>query len=381
MAPRVPYPSFWPHAIFICIGGFVAQSIQRGGNEVNIATLSVLDIAELLNRVDNDHELVSELFSIFKSVFPSHLQRLSDAVANEVPKQVETESHTLKGMLLNLSAACRRYSRRLGDYGARRENSRYERSPHWISGRSRNSVVADGIRRASTMKILIADDDPLSRHLLEKTLLRAGYDVVAVQNGMAAAEQLCKEDGPRLALLDWEMPELDGPGGCREVRKKKDQGYVYMILLTSKGSKTDIVAGLSSGADDYLTKPFDNGELKARLSVRSYDYVGRYGGEEFLIILNNCDPFSAPRRAEEIRKALSDHLVETSIGPLLVTMSMGVHQAENWGGQSVEELLHQVDSAMYAAKAAGRNRISFTKPDVSPDAQQVAPTEALRSLR
>jgi two-component system, cell cycle response regulator len=307
---------------------------------------------------------------------------------------------------------------------------------------------------------------------LEKTLLRAGYDVVAVQNGMAAAEQLCKEDGPRLALLDWEMPELDGPGICREVRKKKDQGYVYMILLTSKGSKTDIVAGLSSGADDYLTKPFDNGELKARLrtgqrilhlegrlvearedmrfkathdsltslfnrgvivellgreisrsrrervataillcdidnfkgvddshghligdevlqeaarrlllSVRSYDYVGRYGGEEFLIILNNCDPVSAPRRAEEIRKALSDHLVETSIGPLLVTMSMGVHQTENWGGQSVEELLHQVDSAMYAAKAAGRNRISFTKPDVSPDAQQVAPTEALRSLR
>ncbi len=113
------------------------------------------------------------------------------------------------------------------------------------------------------MKILIADDDPLSRHLLEKTLLRAGYDVVAVQNGMAAAEQMCKEDGPRLALLDWEMPELDGPGFCREVRKKKDQGYVYMILLTSKGAKTDIVAGLSSGADDYLTKPFDNGELKA----------------------------------------------------------------------------------------------------------------------
>ena len=72
---------------------------------MNIATLSVLDIAELLNRVDNDEELVSELFSIFKSVFPSHLQRLSDAVANETPKQVEAESHTLKGMLLNLSAA------------------------------------------------------------------------------------------------------------------------------------------------------------------------------------------------------------------------------------------------------------------------------------
>ena len=322
------------------------------------------------------------------------------------------------------------------------------------------------------MKILIADDDPISRRLLEKTLQRAGYDVVAVQNGLAAAEHLCKQDGPRLALLDWEMPELDGPAVCREVRKKKDLGYVYMILLTSKGLKTDIVTGLGSGADDYLTKPFDSGELKARLrtgqrilhlegrlvearenmrfkathdaltslfnrgvimellgreisrsrrervptaillcdvdhfkpindgyghlvgdevlqeaarrlllSVRSYDYVGRYGGEEFLIILNNCDPASAPRRAEEIRRSLSDTPVQTSIGPLLVTMSMGVHQTANWGARTVEELLHQVDLAMYAAKAAGRNRISFTKPENSSDADHRVPSEAEQSLR
>jgi HPt (histidine-containing phosphotransfer) domain-containing protein len=75
------------------------------GNKVNVVTPDVLNITELLNRVDNDHELVSELFFIFKSVFPSHLQRLRDAVAKELPKQVEAESHTLKGMLLNLSAA------------------------------------------------------------------------------------------------------------------------------------------------------------------------------------------------------------------------------------------------------------------------------------
>jgi HPt (histidine-containing phosphotransfer) domain-containing protein len=72
---------------------------------VNVATPEVLNLTELLSRVDNDQELVTELFSIFKSVFPSHLQRLSDAVANEQPQQVEAESHTLKGMLLNLSAA------------------------------------------------------------------------------------------------------------------------------------------------------------------------------------------------------------------------------------------------------------------------------------
>jgi diguanylate cyclase (GGDEF)-like protein len=115
--------------------------------------------------------------------------------------------------------------------------------------------------------------------------------------------------------------------------------------------------------------------------VRSYDYVGRYGGEEFLIILNNCDPVSAPRRAEEIRRSLSDTPVQTSIGPLSVTMSMGVHQTENWGVRSVEELLHQVDSAMYAAKAAGRNRISFTKPENSSDADHRVPSEAEQSLR
>lgn len=95
--------------------------------------------------------------------------------------------------------------------------------------------------------------------------------------------------------------------------------------------------------------------------------------------MNNCDTVSAPRRAEEIRKSLSDSPVQTGIGPLLVTMSMGVHQTENWGRQSVEELLHEVDAAMYAAKAAGRNRISFTKPEFSPDAGPVAPAEATPS--
>ena len=90
------------------------------------------------------------------------------------------------------------------------------------------------------MKILIADDEALSRRLLEKTLERAGYEVVAVENGRLAVEQLSRPDGPRLALLDWVMPELDGPGVCRAVRGQQDlqeQAYVYMVLLTSKESK------------------------------------------------------------------------------------------------------------------------------------------------
>jgi two-component system cell cycle response regulator len=320
------------------------------------------------------------------------------------------------------------------------------------------------------MKILVADDDQLSRRMLEKTLQRAGYEVVAVQDGLAASEQLCKNDGPRLALLDWEMPKLDGPAVCREVRKQKDHGYVYMILLTSKGLKTDVVAGLGSGADDYLTKPFDAEELKARLrtgqrilhlegrlvearenmrfkathdaltslfnrgvimdllgreitrsrrehvptavllcdvdhfknvndthghligdevlqeiarrlilSVRSYDYVGRYGGEEFLVILNNCDGSSAPTRADEIRRAIADSSIETSIGPLQLTVSIGVHQADNWGSSSSEELLHEVDTALYAAKAAGRNRVYFAKIE-GESGEKTAPIEPARSL-
>lgn len=117
------------------------------------------------------------------------------------------------------------------------------------------------------MKILIADDEVLSRRLLEKTLERAGYDVVAVDDGKKALDELGKPEGPRLALLDWVMPGLDGPAVCRAVRKRSDQTYVYMVLLTSKGSKEETVVGLESGADDYLTKPFDAEELRARLRV------------------------------------------------------------------------------------------------------------------
>jgi HPt (histidine-containing phosphotransfer) domain-containing protein len=105
MAPRVPYLSFWPRAVPLSASADLCSRYSVRGNKVNAATPDVLNITELLNRVDNDHELVSELFFIFKSVFPSHLQRLSHAVAKELPKQVEAESHTLKGMLFNLSAA------------------------------------------------------------------------------------------------------------------------------------------------------------------------------------------------------------------------------------------------------------------------------------
>jgi two-component system cell cycle response regulator len=115
------------------------------------------------------------------------------------------------------------------------------------------------------LRIVIADDDALSRRLTQRTLEHAGYDVVAVENGCLAAECLSSAGGPRLALLDWEMPGLDGPEVCRAIRVLRDRPYAYLILLTAKESKDDLVAGLEAGADDYLTKPCHAEELKARL--------------------------------------------------------------------------------------------------------------------
>ena len=322
------------------------------------------------------------------------------------------------------------------------------------------------------MKILIADDEALSRRLLEKTLERAGYEVIAVENGRAAVRQLCQADGPRLALLDWVMPELDGPGVCREVRRQQDESYVYMVLLTSKEAKEDIVAGLESGADDYLTKPFNVDELKARLrtgerilhlegrlvearemmrfkathdaltsiwnrgvimdllgrelmrsqresgctivllgdvdhfkavndthghlvgdevlqeisrrlllSIRSYDFVGRYGGEEFLLVLNNCKPQFAEARAEDIRKIVSSRPIQTLAGPLNITMSFGLLLSDGWGVRPVEELMHEVDAALYAAKAGGRNCVRVAKPPVEPEMPALAIREPVQRSR
>lgn len=322
------------------------------------------------------------------------------------------------------------------------------------------------------MKILIADDEVLSRRLLEKTLERAGYEVVAVDDGKKALDELGKPEGPRLALLDWVMPGLDGPAVCRAVRKRSDQTYVYMVLLTSKGSKEETVVGLESGADDYLTKPFDAEELRARLrvgerillledrlvearenmrfrathdaltsllnrgaildllnrelhrsyreqtstvlllgdvdhfkrvndtlghavgdevllevanrllgAVRSYDFVGRYGGEEFLAVLNGCDRVYAPGRAEEIRKSISAQPILTAKGPITLTMSFGVLLSADWGPRPMEELLHAVDVALYSAKTAGRDCLKIARPEPNGETAHTESHQAARQRR
>jgi diguanylate cyclase (GGDEF)-like protein len=102
-------------------------------------------------------------------------------------------------------------------------------------------------------------------------------------------------------------------------------------------------------------------------SVRSYDYVGRFGGEEFRVTLNNCDPAFALARAEKIRKTIAEHPVETSAGSVSFAMSFGLLLSQQWGYMSVAELLHEVDTALYAAKAAGRNCVKVATPKAQSD--------------
>lgn len=117
------------------------------------------------------------------------------------------------------------------------------------------------------MKILIAEDDEVSRRLLEKSLSRWGYEVVTTKNGMDAWSILQRDNAPRLVILDWMMPEMDGLEVCRRIRQSETPSLAYIILLTAKTSKADIVEGLAAGANDYITKPFDREELLARVRV------------------------------------------------------------------------------------------------------------------
>jgi len=117
------------------------------------------------------------------------------------------------------------------------------------------------------VKLLVAEDDTVIRRLLQVTLSRSGFEVVAVANGRQALEEMQKADAPRLAVLDWMMPEIDGLDVCRRIRANAGVPYVYILVLTAKGRKEDLVEGLDAGADDFLTKPFDPQELRSRLRV------------------------------------------------------------------------------------------------------------------
>ena len=117
------------------------------------------------------------------------------------------------------------------------------------------------------MKILIAEDDAITLKMLERKLGSWGYEIVSVTDGNAAWEKTHQDDAPQLLLLDWMMPNMDGIEICRKLKQQPKDTPTYIILLTARYQEDDIVAGLDAGADDYITKPFGNSELRSRVNV------------------------------------------------------------------------------------------------------------------
>ena len=116
-------------------------------------------------------------------------------------------------------------------------------------------------------RVLIADDDLISCKLLGSLLTKWGFEIDVVNNGVDALRELLQPDGPQLAILDWMMPGLDGTEVIKKLRANHRESYTYVLLLTAKGQKEDVLEGMDAGADDYLKKPFDAKELQARLRV------------------------------------------------------------------------------------------------------------------
>jgi len=303
----------------------------------------------------------------------------------------------------------------------------------------------------SSFPILLAEDEAVSRTVMVKHLTKAGFDVTAVENGRQALEAFEKNFYPFI-LTDWLMPEMDGLELCKAIRGQRDRGYVYVILLTNKGSKDDIIGGLEAGADDYLTKPVYFFELTARIKngmrvlelernlkkagdeiyhltitdsltgvynrrylnehlpsaidqavaqsyplslvlcdidhfkkvndtyghligdvvLRSFarivkdtvddqkDWVVRYGGEEFLLVLPETDIAGARVLAEMLREFVAQATIKASGHDISITASFGLSGLENPGDASnaaPEKLLNLADENLYQAKEEGRDRV------------------------
>jgi diguanylate cyclase (GGDEF)-like protein len=291
------------------------------------------------------------------------------------------------------------------------------------------------------MKLLVADDDEVTRIALSGLLEDLGHEVVAACDGNEAWEILQSKDSPSLAILDWMMPGPDGVELCRRVRADKTQPYRYLIMFTAKDEMDDLVQGIESGADEYLRKPVDLRELRVRLVAgerillqqdelraratfdaltgflnratiierlqreleivartgapasvlladlddfkrvndthghgvgdevlreacnrlavrkRSYDELGRYGGEEFLIVLPGCSAQSAVDVANRMRAFVSSTPIETSAGPIQLSVSFGVAASTQARPMSAHDVIAAADAALYRAKRAGRNRV------------------------
>jgi diguanylate cyclase (GGDEF)-like protein len=306
----------------------------------------------------------------------------------------------------------------------------------------------------NNVKILIAEDDSQVSELLQRMVIRFGYQPEAVSDGIAAWTALQRRDGPQLAILDWLMPGLSGPEICRNVRKRSDAPYVYIILITGMNALDYLVEGMEAGADDYIAKPFHAEQLRVRLragqrivelqqellavqkaleirathddltglwnraatlerlaeelaraereltsmgvilfdidhfklvndnyghavgdrvlresarrlslALRSYDIVGRYGGEEFLVIAPGCDVEAAVQLAERASLELAATPIITPQGNISITVSAGVTAVTAGRGIVSGLILEASDRALYHAKQTGRNRVKWLMPD------------------
>lgn len=291
-------------------------------------------------------------------------------------------------------------------------------------------------------KVLIAEDDRISGNLLKRYATQWGFQVLSASNGKEAWD-IFQNNDIEIAILDWMMPEMDGIELCRRIREEKSEKYTYIILLTSKDDQKDINEGLTAGADDYITKPFNSGELNARLktgkriidmhnklhkiaihdsltklynhaqilsileeeydralrenrplsiimldidlfknvndeyghtigdavlvevaarlqkSLRVYDKIGRYGGDEFLVILPNNNLKNVRSVAERLRCLISGEKIKTDAGLLEVTISLGCTSTESGESRSVEDIVNVSDRALYQAKHRGRDCVMY----------------------
>jgi two-component system cell cycle response regulator len=289
------------------------------------------------------------------------------------------------------------------------------------------------------MRILISDDDFTSRSILAAVLRKSGHEVTETTNGREAWEALCRPDAPRLVVLDWVMPEMDGLEVIQRVRGMESPLPPYIIMVTAKNETADLVAGLDAGADDYVSKPFNLAELRARIKVaervvrlqarlsaeasvdaltelpnraailralglelsraereggavavgildidhfkrvndtlghaagdavlsafgnrcrtamREYDTLGRYGGEEFLLVVPMAELSDEPW--ERVREAIASAPFQSDAAPISITASLGV----SFGRADPARLIEEADEALYRAKHNGRNRVEYAQ--------------------